>query len=112
MPFVVAEVVRSGAGCDDERVMAYLPSVREQYLAIGHIKIKHLAEAHFGKILGHSPSPWAERFRAKMPIRFPPRTSQTPMKTQKADVAEHPEAFDHVGLQVNEPSSPAGVLFA
>src|ERR1017187_169630 len=25
--------------------------------------------------------------------------------TKKADVAEHPEVFDHVGLLVNEPSS-------
>jgi hypothetical protein len=25
------------------------------------------------------------------------------MKTKKADVAEHPEVFDHVGLLVNEP---------
>jgi len=32
-------------------------------------------------------------------------------ETKKADVAEHPEAFDHVGLLVNEPSSQAGMLF-
>jgi hypothetical protein len=32
-------------------------------------------------------------------------------KTKKADVAEHPEVFDHVGLLVNEPSSYAGVPF-
>jgi hypothetical protein len=32
-------------------------------------------------------------------------------ETKKADVAEHPEVFDHVGLLVNEPSSYAGVLF-
>jgi hypothetical protein len=30
---------------------------------------------------------------------------------KKADVAEHPEVFDHVGLLVNEPSSFAGLLF-
>jgi hypothetical protein len=30
--------------------------------------------------------------------------------TQKADVAEHPEAFDHVGLLVNEPPGTAGLL--
>jgi hypothetical protein len=30
---------------------------------------------------------------------------------KKADVAEHPEVFDHVGLLVNEPSSAAGMLF-
>jgi hypothetical protein len=31
--------------------------------------------------------------------------------TKKADVAEHPEVSNHVGLLVNEPSSDAGVLF-
>jgi len=30
---------------------------------------------------------------------------------KKADVAEHPEVFDHVGLLVNELSSDTGVLF-
>jgi hypothetical protein len=30
---------------------------------------------------------------------------------KKADVAEHPRVFDHVGLLVNEPSSDAGVPF-
>jgi hypothetical protein len=30
---------------------------------------------------------------------------------QKTDVAEHPKAFDHVGLLVNEPPSRAGLLF-
>jgi hypothetical protein len=33
------------------------------------------------------------------------------IKTKKADVAEHPEVFDHAGLLVDEPSSYAGVLF-
>jgi hypothetical protein len=32
-------------------------------------------------------------------------------ETKKADVAEHPQAFDHVGLLVNEPSSYAGMPF-
>ena len=32
-------------------------------------------------------------------------------QTKKADVAEHPEVFNHVGLLVNEPSSYAGMLF-
>jgi hypothetical protein len=32
-------------------------------------------------------------------------------KKKKADVAEHPEVFDHVGLLVNGPSSYAGVPF-
>jgi len=32
-------------------------------------------------------------------------------KRKKADVAEHPEVFDHVGLLVNEPPGTAGLLF-
>jgi hypothetical protein len=32
-------------------------------------------------------------------------------KTKKADVAEHPKAFDHVGLLVNEPLGRAELLF-
>jgi hypothetical protein len=31
-------------------------------------------------------------------------------KTKKADVAEHPEVFDHVGLLANEPLGTAGLL--
>jgi hypothetical protein len=30
---------------------------------------------------------------------------------QKADVAEHPKAFDHVGLLTNEPPGTAELLF-
>ena len=30
--------------------------------------------------------------------------------TKKADVAEHPKVFDHVGLLANEPLGTAGVL--
>jgi hypothetical protein len=30
---------------------------------------------------------------------------------KKADVIEHPEVFDHVGLLFNKPSSDAGMLF-
>jgi len=30
---------------------------------------------------------------------------------KKADVAEHPEAFDHVGLLANEPPGTAGLPF-
>ena len=30
---------------------------------------------------------------------------------KKADVAEHPKVFHHVGLLVNEPPGPAGLLF-
>ena len=31
-------------------------------------------------------------------------------RTKKADVVEHPKAFDHVGLLVSEPSGTAGLL--
>jgi hypothetical protein len=31
--------------------------------------------------------------------------------TKKADVVEHPEAFDHVGLLVNQPPGKAELLF-
>jgi hypothetical protein len=31
-------------------------------------------------------------------------------KQKKADVAEHPKAFDHVGLLFNEPFGKAGLL--
>jgi hypothetical protein len=31
--------------------------------------------------------------------------------TKKADVAEHPEIFDHVGLLFNEPPARIGLLF-
>jgi len=32
-------------------------------------------------------------------------------REKKADVAEHPEVFDHVGLLVNEPPGKAELLF-
>jgi len=32
--------------------------------------------------------------------------------TKKADVAEHPKVFGHVGLLVNEPPGWAGLLFS
>jgi hypothetical protein len=32
------------------------------------------------------------------------------IKTKKADVAEHPKVFDHVGLLINEPLGTAGLL--
>jgi uncharacterized membrane protein YagU involved in acid resistance len=34
-----------------------------------------------------------------------------PPKTKKADVVEHPEVFDHVGLLVNGPPGAAGLPF-
>jgi hypothetical protein len=38
------------------------------------------------------------------------QTSQT-TNNKKADVAEHPKVFDHVGLLVNEPPGETGLLF-
>jgi len=35
-----------------------------------------------------------------------------PPQTKKADVVEHPEVFDHVGLLVNEPPGMAGLPFS
>jgi hypothetical protein len=34
-----------------------------------------------------------------------------PGGTKKADVFEHPEVFDHVGLLINEPPGTAGLPF-
>jgi hypothetical protein len=34
-----------------------------------------------------------------------------PTPPKKADVAEHPKAFDHVGLLVNKPPGSAELLF-
>jgi hypothetical protein len=41
------------------------------------------------------------------PEGVPPRST----RTKKADVAEHPKAFDHVGLLTNEPPGSAELLF-
>jgi WD40 repeat protein len=35
---------------------------------------------------------------------------QKPAQNEKADVAEHPEVFDHIGLLANEPLGTAGLL--
>jgi hypothetical protein len=51
--------------------------------------------------------------RIKTTIRIVPSMSFSPPqpRTEKADVAEHPQAFDHVGLLGNEPPGTAGLLF-
>jgi hypothetical protein len=36
---------------------------------------------------------------------------RVPTSTKKAGVAEHPEAFQHVGSLVNEPAGTASLLF-
>jgi hypothetical protein len=38
------------------------------------------------------------------------RTAREPAR-KKTDAAKHPKAFHHVGLLVNEPPGPAGLLF-
>ena len=39
------------------------------------------------------------------------QTVQRRAKTKKADVVEHPEVFDHVGLLFTEPPGRAGLPF-
>jgi hypothetical protein len=41
-------------------------------------------------------------------VRVSPQSGCTRQEQKKADVAEHPEAFDHVGLLSNEPPSRPG----
>jgi hypothetical protein len=44
-------------------------------------------------------------------LSFGAKSDPTAPRTKKADVAEHPKAFDHVGLLVNEPPGTAELLF-
>jgi hypothetical protein len=39
------------------------------------------------------------------------RANSAPQKQKKADVAEHPRVFDHVGLLINERPGTAGLPF-
>jgi hypothetical protein len=41
----------------------------------------------------------------------PPNGERPTSPKRKADVAEHPKAFDHVGLLFNKPPGAAGLLF-
>ncbi|MBN1912249.1 MAG: DUF2973 domain-containing protein [Pirellulales bacterium] len=45
-----------------------------------------------------------------VPSKVGDYSHQQPTRTKKADVAEHPEVFDHVGLLVNEPLGTAELL--
>jgi hypothetical protein len=38
-------------------------------------------------------------------------TSDRPVSTKKADVAEHPRVFDHVGFLIDKPPGRPGFLF-
>jgi len=52
------------------------------------------------------------RSNRTFPLDSPPGWQRpTSPRTKKADVAEHPEVFDHVGLLVIEPPGKAGLLF-
>ena len=46
-----------------------------------------------------------------MPLFWPLANRPVSPKTKKADVMEHPQAFDHIGLLVNEPLGIAELLF-
>jgi hypothetical protein len=39
------------------------------------------------------------------------KLSNQPSKAEKADVVEHLQVFDHVGLLANKPPGQAGLLF-
>jgi hypothetical protein len=43
-------------------------------------------------------------------LRFTLLKGGAGQEQKKADVAEHPEVFDHVGLLVHEPLGTAGLL--
>lgn len=61
----------------------------------------------------HSGDPFCQDRIGFVPLRFLPHDSDPPAPPQakKADLMEHPEAFDHVGLLVNEPPGQTGLLF-
>jgi hypothetical protein len=44
-------------------------------------------------------------------MSFMPAGRDRTIETKKADVSEHLEVFDHVGLLVNWPPGTAGLLF-
>ena len=61
----------------------------------------------------HSGDPLRQGRVGFVPLRFFPHDSDPPAppRAKKADVMEHPEAFDHVGLPANEPPGQTGLLF-
>ena len=42
---------------------------------------------------------------------MPVRANCASIENKKADVVQHPKAFDHVGLLFNEPPGRAGLFF-
>src|SRR5438552_17637774 len=58
---------------------------------------------------------WASRratVTSDLSIGFGPSLGRPAPGAKKADVAERPEAFDHVGLLVNGPPGTAGLPFS
>jgi hypothetical protein len=50
---------------------------------------------------------------SSFPIGLPPiANAWGEAKTKKADVVEYPQAFDHIGLLVNEPPGRTGLPFS
>jgi hypothetical protein len=74
---------------DSPQINAAAKSSFEQFYAV-HRYTASFAENDFAKDRSFGPPP--------------------PTRTKKADVAEHPMVFDHVGLLTNEPPSTAGLL--
>jgi hypothetical protein len=61
----------------------------------------------------HSGDPLRQDRVGFVPLRIFPHDSDPPPPPQAkiADVMEHPEAFDHVGLLGNEPPGQTGLPF-
>jgi hypothetical protein len=52
-----------------------------------------------------------QSFLTARPEDLPQLNASCPPRTKKADVAEHPKAFDHVGLLFNKPPERLGLFF-
>jgi hypothetical protein len=62
-----------------------------------------------GNLSSH-PDAWPSRCFSMGFSTLIPNTVR-PLKTKKADVAEHPKVFEHVGLLFNKPTGRAGLFF-
>jgi hypothetical protein len=56
-------------------------------------------------------NPLSRRTGLHHPVVNPCTTQPLDSSQKKADVIEHPKAFDHVGLLCNEPPGKTGVPF-
>ena len=61
------------------------------------------------RAIGSIPKRSKQTYPWQLPCRLHPLGVADSEK--KADVVEHPEVFDHVGLLVSEPSGAAGLPF-